>query len=104
MKVLNNDKLVAVSITKSMNEGKRGSLYECARKWWAMNLCKASQADYVLAVYSGEVIGVFKPSRWYVTESGEYEGRIQFDGLEVTNSPYLHKDIRMYRAFLYIGY
>ncbi|MBO5601037.1 MAG: hypothetical protein J5957_00330, partial [Prevotella sp.] len=62
------------------------------RKYWKMNGERAKSATYVLSLYRGIVRAVFKPTRWY--KSQEYEGRWEFDGIEVNDSPYLHKSVK----------
>lgn len=38
-------------------------------------------------------VGVFKPTHWFLTDSNEYVGRWEFEGVEISDSPYLHMDI-----------
>ncbi|MDR3236909.1 MAG: hypothetical protein LBT84_00220 [Spirochaetia bacterium] len=40
-------------------------LYEAVRKAWKINITKARQAEYVLALDKGMIRGVFKPEEWY---------------------------------------
>lgn len=45
------------------------------------------------AICSGYIVGVFKPTHWFLTDSNEYVGRWEFEGVEISDSPYLHMDI-----------
>ena len=103
MEVLNNDRLLAVSVTETINEGKRGSIYECARKWWPVNLAKAKQVDYVLAVNRSEVVEVFKPEKWIDSTNPNWPDRYEFIGTSVPDSPYLGQYLRMYFGMKYLG-
>lgn len=57
---------------------------------------KAELADYVFGVAHCKVVGVFKPHKWYYTEPGNRKTRIQFDGEEILDSPYLGMDLSDY--------
>jgi hypothetical protein len=61
------------------------------RRAWLLNKARAEQADYVLAVRYGLVIGVYRPKEWY------YAGkRIAFNGTEAdagVKSRYLNRRI-----------
>ena len=63
------------------------------RKYWRLNGERAKKAEYVFAVSSGYIVGVFKPTHWFLTDSNEYVGRWEFEGEEILDSPYLHMDI-----------
>ena len=103
MEVLNNDRLLAVSVTETIKEGKRGSIYECARKWWPVKLDKARKVDYVLAVNKSIVVGVFKPTQWIDSTNPSWPERYEFIGTEVHDSPYLNQYLRMYFGMKYLG-
>ena len=85
-------RFVCININKTYNNGERENIYEATRKYWKMNGQRAKSATYVLSLYRGIVRAVFKPMRWY--RSKEYEGRWEFDGIEVEDSPYLHKSVK----------
>lgn len=102
---LNNDKLIAVKLNRTYLDKpsqapvyQRENIYEKTRKYWKINIDKARQADYVLAVYKGIVRAVFKPLEWYpVTRPELFSGtRYAFDGIEVPDSPYLNTDVSAY--------
>lgn len=77
--------------------GDRDSIYDCTRHYWAnVNLEKAELADFALGVAHGKVVGVFKPERWYYTEPENRKSRIQFEGEEIPDSPYLGMDLSEY--------
>lgn len=75
------DKLIFINISRSHNEDK--SIYDAVRGNWTMQMSRAKQANYVLAVYEGVVVGVFAPNDWHATNEGK---RIAFTGTEA-NSP-----------------
>lgn len=87
-----DDRFVCININKTYNNGERENIYEATRKYWKMNGQRAMSATYVLSLYRGIVRAVFKPTRWYLSK--EYKGRWEFDGIEVEESPYLHKTVK----------
>lgn len=87
-----NDRFVCININKTYNNGERENIYEATRKYWKMNGERAKSATYVLSLYRGIVRAVFKPTRWYLSK--EYEGRWEFEGKEIEDSPYLHKSVK----------
>lgn len=87
-----NDRFVCININKTYNNGERENIYEATRKYWKINGERAMSATYVLSLYRGIVRAVFKPTKWY--QSKEYEGRWEFDGIQIENSPYLHKSVK----------
>lgn len=109
------DKLfIAFNITRTYDLlvqglGDRDSIYDCTRHYWAnVDIEKAELADFALGVAHGKVVGVFKPHRWYYTEPDNRKSRIQFEGEEVNDSPYLGMDlseyyIRIQNPVRYIG-
>lgn len=88
---LNGDNLLCVNINKSLKE--RPSIYEATRKYWRLNAENARKADYVLGVFHGKVLAVFKPSKWILKQEKEHEVRYEFVGEPVPDSPYLKKHI-----------
>ena len=90
------DKLIAITLNQNP-EG--ASLYERVRGNWNMSPKHAEQADYVLAVYDGVIIGVFKPEKWEEVEDpatmDKNRHRLKFTGKEVEDQQildrYLHK-------------
>ena len=59
------------------------SIYDAVRKSWRLNVKRAKEAEYVLAVSKGLVIGVFVPEEWeeYPSNDGS-PGRWGFVGIE----------------------
>lgn len=105
---LRDERLLLVNLPKTYPDGvekeeiyKRENLYEKVRKYWKVNIERAKLADYVLGVYKGEVIAVFKPSDWI-----EIEDKEKFSGKRgmficdahnpIQNSPYLKMDASHY--------
>jgi len=87
-------------------KGTNPSVYERVRGCWRISIDSANQADYVLAVVKGEVVGVYKPTQWFLSCNtdicqknkcvpGRYPcKRIGFSGKEADTSiqkKYLHK-------------
>ena len=48
--------------------------------------------EFVISSYPTEEKMV-KPTHWFLTDSNEYVGRWEFEGVEISDSPYLHMDI-----------
>lgn len=48
-------------------------------------------ANFVFAISQGYIVGVFKPTRWFLSK--EYLGRWEFEGEQIVDSPYLLMDI-----------
>lgn len=104
LEIVGQDKLLVVKLNKTYNDKspekiyQRENMYEKARKYWKLNPTKANNADYVLAVYKGVVRAVYKPIRWYPEQNPELykDTRYAFDGVEVSDSPYLNKDVSQY--------
>lgn len=88
-----NNQIICFNVTRTYLLCKRPSLYECVRKYWRLNGERAKKAEYVFAICSGYIVGVFKPTHWFLTDSNEYVGRWEFEGVEISDSPYLHMDI-----------
>ena len=69
-----------VTRTKQETAAKLGSLYEAVRWCWRINIDRAQQANYVLAVvnYGTKVFKVeqvFKPSEWHCVTAAECKGK-----------------------------
>mgnify|MGYP003376430197 FL=1 len=88
-----NNRIICFNVTRTYLLCERPNLYECVRKYWRLNGERAKKAEYVFAISSGYIVGVFKPTHWFLTDSDEYVGRWEFEGEEILDSPYLHMDI-----------
>lgn len=92
------DRLLVITLNQSL-EGP--SLYERVRGNWNLNRKRVEKVDYVLAVYDGVIIGVFKPEKWEVVEdlapNVKKRKRLKFSGEIVEDKNildrYLHKKI-----------
>jgi hypothetical protein len=89
----NNDKIICLNVSRSYLLCERPNLYECTRKYWRLCGQRAQNADFVFAVCSGYIVGVFKPIRWYLTTSEKYKGRWEFEGKEISDSPFINMSI-----------
>ncbi|MCR4769900.1 MAG: hypothetical protein K5874_06820 [Bacteroidaceae bacterium] len=101
-----SDKLIFVNIKNSYEAFKqnnkknslyRNSVYDCTRMYWRINEKKASEATHILGCYKGKVIEVIKINDYSIVPSGEYEGRIIFDGIEEVDSHYMN--LNLYEVF-----
>ncbi len=86
-----NDKIICVNISRTFDLNERIDNYDRARHYWKISLPRARKANLVLATVHGIVKAVFKPYRWYLTNSTQYPGTYEFEGEEITDSPYLGK-------------
>ena len=85
-----NDRLLCLNISKTSDNHERANDYERTRYYWRLDVNRARKAHYVLAVVHGIVKAVFKPDSW--REAEDWNGptvRYEFEGTEVTNSPFL---------------
>ncbi|MDW7661694.1 MAG: hypothetical protein SCL54_09785 [Bacillota bacterium] len=62
-------KVIMINVNKSKIERK---LYDAVRHSWKLNVNKAKNAEYALAVTNGIVVGVFKPTKWLSTTSANF--------------------------------
>ena len=81
------DRILCVKVGKV----KRENLYEMTRKYWKVNLQRASLATHVLAVIDGIVEAVYIPLEWKLSE--ERDGRCEFVGKEDIQSEYTGKSV-----------
>ena len=84
-----SDRIVCVKVGKIQRE----NFYEMARKYWKVNVNRATQATHVLAIVDGNVKAVYHPNRWYLTQNTRYLGRYEFDGDEDPASEYIGKSV-----------
>ncbi|BCU77971.1 hypothetical protein [Luteolibacter sp. LG18] len=59
-----SEKLVLLNINDLKNRADVASVYEQTRLAWRLSPAKAEQADYVLGVVRGVVVGAFRVDRW----------------------------------------
>lgn len=79
-----------ITINKSFNER---TAYDAARYAWKLKPETVSQADYVLAVFHGKIVGVFIADKWKAATLKNFpeypnvaaEGRFGFVGCEAPN-------------------
>lgn len=77
------DRLLLIKITdESIEIG--GNIYEAVRKSWVLAPTRANRADYVLAVKSGIIVGIFllDENKW---QREEDSNRYYFEGIEIRN-------------------
>lgn len=86
-----NDRIVCVNISSTYDKNERENDYDRARHYWKVSLDKANKANLVLATVHGIVKAVFKPIRWYLTDSTIYPGTYEFEGEQIFDSPYIGK-------------
>lgn len=85
------DKIICVNMSSTFDKGERADNYDRARHYWKVSPARANKANLVLATAHGIVKTVFKPHKWYKTDSTKYPDTYEFDGEEVVDSPYLGK-------------
>jgi len=97
-----NDKCIIIKI-----KNKYPSVKERVSRCWRINKERAEQADYVLAVIKGKIVGVFEPLQWRFASIEDCKkidcdnkkqpcGRKNFIGKEASNDiqrKYLNKYI-----------
>ncbi len=66
-------KVVMINVNNSADE--KESVYEAVRWAWKIDLNRASNAELVLAVLRGLVIGVFVPKKWLDATTENFPGR-----------------------------
>lgn len=97
------DKLIiAFNISKTYDlflqgEGDRVSIYDCTRHYWAnVKKARAELAEFAFGVAHGKVVGVYRPTSWRYVEYLNNSQRIEFEGVEIVDSPYLGMDVSEY--------
>lgn len=99
---MNNRLIIAFNISKTYDlfvqgKGDRISIYDCTRHYWAnVKQTKAELAELVFGVAHGKVVGVYKPTSWHYVEYLNNSQRIEFEGVEINDSPYLGMDLSDY--------
>lgn len=88
-----SERILCLNITKSYNEKKQQEVYDCVRKFWKLDGKRAQKANLVFAVCNGIIVGVFKPSYWFLTDNESLKGRWEFEGEEILDSPYLNQSL-----------
>jgi uncharacterized protein len=87
-------KLILINTNKMQTDDYRGSIYDQVRYAWRINVQKAVQADYVIAVVRGVAKAVFVAERWlpatsehfpeFLPTGGVWENRYGFVGQEAS--------------------
>lgn len=86
-----SDKIVEININREIENR---SIYSATRFCWRLDRKRAEQADLVLAVFQGLVVGVFKPEKWLDVTSENFpdfeiedaiKNRIGFIGVEASD-------------------
>ena len=86
-----NEKILCLNVSRTYLLSERPTLYDCTRKYWRLNGKRAQNAELVFAVSLGYIVGVFKPTHWFLSK--EYIGRWEFEGEQIEDSPYLLMNI-----------
>jgi len=90
--------LVCVNDTVSENATAK-EVYEGARYAWHVRIERAKQAQVVLAIRYGQVVGVFVPTRWLEATSENFPGRETAQGRYGFNGKVAPENI----SSLYLG-
>lgn len=94
--------IIAFNISKTYDlflqgEGDRVSIYDCTRHYWAnVKKARAELAEFAFGVAHGKVVGVYRPTSWRYVEYLNNSQRIEFEGVEIVDSPYLGMDVSEY--------
>lgn len=83
------DRIICIKVGKIIRE----NFYEMARKYWIVNLERASKATHVLAIVNGIVHAVYIPEKWMHSKDSGYEGRCEFIGSEDPTSEFIGKSV-----------
>lgn len=83
------DRIICVKIGKIV----RKDIYEMTRKYWKINIKKASKSTHVLAIMNSTVIAVYKPQQWKYTDNSDYSGRCEFIGIQDLQSSYIGANV-----------
>lgn len=75
------ERIILININKIVDRSSREAIYEQVKGNWRINAVRAEKAQYVIAVYRGLAIGVFRIVKWH--ESSEHPGRFWFEHCEV---------------------
>ena len=64
-------------------------IMDCARGHWRINVDNAKNMDYLVAVYRGQVVGVYENMQWYSSGiATEFYPQLSEDNLKLTNRKY----------------
>lgn len=88
-----NDRILCVNISSTYDKGERQDNYDRARHYWKVSPARANKVNLVLATVHGIVVAVYKPERWFKSDSKVYPGTYEFEGIKVPDSPYLGKSV-----------
>lgn len=102
-----DDGILLVSLNKTFDQKRAGGVYkrpnifESTRKYWYIGQGQPDKIKYVLGVYCGIVRCVIKVTGYkWVEESDQgvkfKKPRCCFEGENLTDSPFLHKDVTDY--------
>lgn len=102
-----DDGILLVSLNRTYNQKRsedvyvRPNIYESTRKYWAIGQSKAQNIKYVLGVYCGIVRCVIKVKSFIWADKSDdgtvfKKKRCCFEGENLLNSPFLHKDVTDY--------
>lgn len=92
-----DDAVVAININQTYRHTlSEDELYDATRGIWRLNPDRAARANYVFAVYRGEIIEVYVPERWLPAKTTPYhhrstagwklEGRFEFVGRKASEA------------------
>lgn len=75
-------KILVIKINKLYDRNMtREELYDAVRGSWNASLMRAKQVDYVFGVFNSLIVGVYKPTQWYVCKDAIDKLPRQEDGL-----------------------
>lgn len=100
--ILDNEHLLAISINGSFFKTGR-NVYKAVRSSWKIDIKHAQNANYVLAVFQGVIVGIYKNMKWYKANqpNSNAPARYEFTADEVTVGDVYN---RLYYRIWELGY
>ena len=91
-----------ININKRYKRGRSNEdVYEAVSEAWVISESRRATVDYVLAVYLGRIVGVFKVKEWYECQNNSKSKRYGFiRDYEIADqvvSYYLNKSVKKYK-------
>jgi uncharacterized protein len=93
-------KALLVCVNNNVRENANAKeVYEGARYAWRVRIERARQAQVVLAIRYGQVVGVFEPTEWLEATTKNFPGRVTALGLYGFNGKVAPESV----SSLYLG-
>ncbi|WP_205928512.1 LEM-3-like GIY-YIG domain-containing protein [Rhizobium leguminosarum] len=96
-------KLVLININKLEDRFDRRAIYNLVRYCWRISRSRAEDAQYVLAVVRGVVVGAFEAERWMPATRENFPDITYADGSEAQRLGFVGRDASTEIWDLYVG-